>query len=239
MFEFTLLLVVAYFAAIVSGMAGFGGALLLMPFLIEIVGTAYAVPLLTIVQFIGNLSRVCFGFLQIQWKPVGLFLLSAIPFSILGAFSFVELPKDLITRCIGAIILLFVLLKYLGALNLKANTFLLVIGGGFVGFLSGLLGSAGPLGAAIFLSLGLPPVAYIASEGITALAMHGVKIVIYQKYILFNQDLWILAAAMGFAVIMGTWSAQQVIKHISQKVFEHYVAVLLIIIALYMMFYGL
>lgn len=108
MIEFTLLLVVAYFAAVVSGMAGFGGALLLMPFLIEIVGTAYAVPLLTIVQFIGNLSRVYFGFSQIQWKPVSLFLLSAIPFSIFGAFSFVELPKDLITRFIGAAILLFV-----------------------------------------------------------------------------------------------------------------------------------
>ena len=36
--EFILLLVVAYVAAIVSGMAGFGGALLLLPFLIEIFG---------------------------------------------------------------------------------------------------------------------------------------------------------------------------------------------------------
>lgn len=69
--------------------------------------------------------------------------------------------------------------------------------------------------------------------------MHGVKIVIYQKYITLSQDLWILAAAMGLAVIMGTWSAKQVIKHISQKVFERYVAVLLIIIALYMMVHGL
>lgn len=52
------------------------------------------------------------------------------------------------------------LLKYIGVIKLKANPLLLIVGGGFVGFLSGLLGSAGPLGAAIFLSLGLPPVAY-------------------------------------------------------------------------------
>src|SRR5680860_63957 len=94
-----------------SGTAGFGGALLLLPLLIEVVGTMHAVPLLTVIQFIGNLARVCFGFQQIQWKPVSLFLLSAIPFSILGAVSFVELPKDLITRYIGAAILLFVILK--------------------------------------------------------------------------------------------------------------------------------
>lgn len=236
--EFILLLVAAYFAAVVSGMAGFGGALLLLPFLIETVGAAHAVPLLTIVQLIGNLSRVFFGFSQIQWKPVSLFLVSAIPFSILGALSFLELPKDLITRFIGAAILLFVALKYIGAINLKASHLLLVVGGGFVGFLSGLIGSAGPLGAAIFLSLGLPPIAYIASEGITALAMHGVKLAVYQKYITLSPDLWILAATMGLVVIVGTWSAKQVIQHISQNAFERYVAILLVIIALYMIIHG-
>lgn len=236
--EFILLLVAAYFAAVVSGVAGFGGALLLLPFLTEIVGAVHAVPLLTIIQFIGNFSRVYFGFSQIQWKPVSLFLLSAIPFSILGALSFIELPKDLITRFIGAAILLFVILKYIGAINLKANSLFLIAGGGFVGFLSGLIGSAGPLGAAIFLSLGLPPVAYIASEGATALAMHGAKIVIYQNYISLSEDLWILAAMMGLAVIAGTWSAKQFIKNMSKKVFERYVTVLLIIIGIYMVLYG-
>ena len=53
-----------------------------------------------------------------------------------------------------------------------------MIGGGIVGLLSGLVGSAGPLGAAIFLSLGLPPVAYVASEAVTAFVMHGVKIIV-------------------------------------------------------------
>lgn len=238
MLEYILLFVAAYLAALLSGLAGFGGALLLLPLLIEVVGTIYAVPLLTIVQLIGNLSRVVFGFSQIQWKPVNLFLLSAIPFCVLGAVSFVELPKDLITRYIGAAILLFVLLKYFGVLNLKAKPFLLVIGGGFVGFLSGLLGSAGPLSAAIFLTLGLPPVAYIASEGTTALLMHGVKILTYQQFINLDQVLWLLAAIMGVAMIAGSWSAKQVIEYMPQKKFEQYVTILLIIIAIYMIING-
>lgn len=59
--EFIILAVTAYFAAVMSGMVGFGGALLLLPFLNEIIGTAYAVPILTIVQLVGNFSRVYFG----------------------------------------------------------------------------------------------------------------------------------------------------------------------------------
>ena len=59
----------------------------------------------------------------------------------------------------------------------------MLLGGELVGLLSGLVGSAGPLGAAIFLSLNLNPIAYIASEAVTATAMHVVKTMVYQKYI--------------------------------------------------------
>jgi hypothetical protein len=230
MLELPLLFVAAFAAAAISGAAGFGGALLLLPLLVATVGATHAVPLLTAAQFVGNVSRAGFGFSQIRWKPVALFLV--------GAISFVELPKDLVTRCIGAAILLLVVLKQFGVLELKPRPLLLVAGGGIVGFLSGLVGSAGPLGAAIFLSLGLPPVAYIASEATTALAMHGVKTVVYQQYISLDREFWFQAALMGFAMILGTWSAKRVIERLSRDTFQRYVAGLLIAIAIYMVLHG-
>jgi len=238
MLELVLLFVAAFAAAAISGAAGFGGALLLLPLLVATVGVAHAVPLLTIAQLIGNLSRAGFGFTQIHWTPVGLFLLGAIPLSILGALSFVQLPKDLVTRAIGAAILIFVALKYLGVLELRGGPSLLVAGGGVVGFLSGLVGSAGPLGAAIFLSLGLPPGAYIASEATTALAMHGVKTVVYQHYIALDRAFWFLAALMGVAMILGTWSSKRAIERMPREIFQRFAALLLVAIAGYMVVHG-
>lgn len=238
MLELVALFAAAFAAAAISGAAGFGGALLLLPLLVATVGATHAVPLLTIAQLIGNLSRAGFGFKQIQWKPVGLFLLGALPLSVLGALSFVQLPKDLVTRAIGAAILTFVALKVFGVLQLKAGPTVLVLGGGVVGFLSGLVGSAGPLGAAIFLSLGLPPVAYIASEATTALAMHGMKMVVYQHYITLDREFWSLAVLMGVAMVLGTWSAKRVIERMPQKMFQRFVAILLVIIAGYMVVHG-
>jgi hypothetical protein len=238
MVQMLVLFVSAFAAAAISGSAGFGGALLLLPLLVGTVGVTHAVPLLTMAQLIGNLSRAGFGFTQIQWKPVGLFLLGAVPFSILGAVSFIQLPKELVTRTIGAAILIFVALKYFGVLKVKAGPAFLVAGGGVVGFLSGLVGSAGPLGAAIFLSLGLPPVAYIASETTTALAMHGVKTVVYQRYITLDREFWLLAMLMGVAMILGTWSAKRVIEHIPQEMFQRFVAILLVAISVYMVIHG-
>jgi uncharacterized membrane protein YfcA len=238
MLDLILLFLAAFAAAAISGAAGFGGALLLLPLLVAMVGVIHAIPLLTIAQLIGNLSRVGFGFRQIHWRPVALFLLGAIPFSLLGAASFVQLPKDVVTRAIGAALLAFVVLKYFGVLKLKASSASLVMGDGMVGFLSGLVGSAGPLGAAFFLSLGLPPVAYIASEATTALAMHGVKAVVYQHYIALDREFWLLAALMGSAMILGTWSAKRFIERMPQAIFQRFVAVLLVVIAGYMLIHG-
>lgn len=236
--ELIVLFAAAFLAAAISGAAGFGGALMLLPLLVSTVGVNQAVPLLTIAQLIGNLSRVGFGFTQIHWKPVGLFLLGAIPFSFLGALSFVQLPKEVVTRAIGAAILVFVALHYFGLLKIKVGRAVLIAGGGVVGFLSGLVGSAGPLGAAIFLSLGLPPLAYIASEATTALAMHGVKTVVYQHYIVLNREFWFLALFMGFAMVLGTWSAKRVIERMPRELFQRFVAILLVVIAGYMLIHG-
>lgn len=238
MLDYLLLFVAAFSAAAISGAAGFGGALLLLPLLAATVGAKEAVPLLTIAQFIGNLSRAGFGFSQIRWAPVGLFLLGAAPLSIAGALSFIQLPRDWVTRAIGAAILLFVALKYLGVLKLRPGPMTLVLGGGVVGFLSGLVGSAGPLGAALFLSLGLPPVAYIASEATTALAMHGLKTLVYQQYIALDREFWFLAALMGIAMVLGTWAAKRYIERMPRENFQHVVAMLLVAVAVYMVVSG-
>lgn len=236
--QLILFFLTAYAAAAISGAAGFGGALLLLPFLVAAVGVTQAVPLLTVAQLVGNLSRAGFGFSQIHWKPVGLFLIGAIPLSVLGALSFTRMPTEWVVRAIGAAILAFVVLQYFGLLKVRGGRGTLLVGGAVVGFLSGLVGSTGPLGAAVFLSLGLPPVAYIASEAVTALAIHGVKTAVYQNSIALDRGLWLLAAVMGAAMVLGTWSAKLVIARIPRETFQRFVTVLLALIAAYMLVHG-
>ena len=69
-YMYGLLFIGSFIAAAISGAAGFGGALLLLPLLSKTIGTTMAVPVLTIAQLIGNLSRAFLGFKQIKWKPV-------------------------------------------------------------------------------------------------------------------------------------------------------------------------
>jgi len=55
--------------------------------------------------------RLDFGFKEIKWKYVGLFCLGAVPLSALGALGFSILPKDIVTRCIGVVLIAMVLFK--------------------------------------------------------------------------------------------------------------------------------
>ena len=141
-------------------------------------------------------------------------------------------------RCIGGAILAFVTLTSFKLLRLRPGRRLLVAGGGIVGFLSGLVGSAGPLGAAIFLTLELPPVAYIASEAVTALAMHVVKTVVYQRSLTLGRETWLLALLLGIAMIAGTWASKHIIERMKPEKFRAFVAVLLVILALQMLLFG-
>ncbi|MFN3597642.1 MAG: TSUP family transporter [Rubricoccaceae bacterium] len=228
----------AFGAALVSGAAGFGGALLLLPLLVRTVGPATAVPLLTVAQLIGNAARVAFGFREIRWRPVLAFLAGALPASVLGALAFVALPRPTVVRLIGAAILAFTLLRLSGWLALRSGAATLVGGGIVTGLASGLVGSAGPLGAAVFLSLGLPPVAYVASEAATALAMHGVKMAVYGATIPLPRAAWGLALLMGGAMIGGTWVAKRWIAQMAPERFRLFVAVLLVALALQMLIAG-
>lgn len=237
MLEIFALFAGAFVAAVISGSAGFGGALLLLPLLNHAVGVTLAVPLLTVAQLVGNLSRVVFGWREIRWRPVLLFLAPALPAAALGAWWFIALPRALTVRCLGAAILLLVVLK-LSGLKFKPSPGLLTGGGAVVGLLSGLVGSAGLLGAAIFLSLDLPPVAYVASEATTAVAMHLVKWAVYQRVVVLDGAFWSLAAGVSAAMIAGAWVGKRLIETLPAARFRLLVAGLLAVTAVQMLWMG-
>ena len=228
----------SFLAAAISGAAGFGGALLLLPLLSKTIGTTMAVPILTIAQLIGNLLRVFFGFKQMKWKPVYMFIIGAVLNECFRSIFFCKSSKEIITRGIGFAIIIFVALKYFKVLKFEPSDRTLLIGGAVTGLISVLVGSAGPIGAALFLSLNLSPVSYIASEAVTAVAMHISKTVIYQKYLGIGPYVLGIGLFMGIAMIVGTWAGKKVIEKMPKEKFVNFVGVLLIFIGLQIMIWG-
>jgi uncharacterized protein len=226
-----LLLLASWFAATISGAAGTGGALLLLPILTSIMGVKAAVPVLTVAQLWGNASRAWFGRTEINWRPVIYFIVTAVPLSIAGSLLFAGLPTGFITRGIGILLIAIVVLRRLGITRFNFGQEGLLVGGGLTGFLSGLAGSAGPLGAAFFLGLDLPAGAYIASEAVTAVAMHISKTVVYQRYALIGMQELGWGLLLGIGMIAGSWTGKKIIQRLPRDKFIILVEVLFLVSA--------
>ena len=165
----------------------------------------------------GNIARMAGGWREIDWKSVGLFSITSLPLAALGAFGFSLLPQAVVSRWIGLALILLVAAKGVSKRELPHGTGTLLIGGAVTGGLSGLCGSGGPIGAAVFLSLNLPPVAYIASEAATATAMHLLKIVIYNRLSGSSGRTWLLGLGMGLCMVAGTCAARHWIRHMEKE----------------------
>lgn len=239
MTDLILIFLIAFLAATISGAAGFGGALLLLPVLTGVVGIKAAVPILTIGQIFGNASRVWFGRHELKWRPVIFFLITAIPLTIIGSYLFADIDSKNIKIGIGGFLIMLVIYRRIKTKKIGLGEKGMLIGGGLTGFLSGLVGSAGPLGAAFFLGLNLTATAYVASEAFTALTMHLTKTIVYNKYTLIGQTEFYYGLFIGIAMILGSWAGKKIIEKLSKDKFIILVEILLLISGLQMIITGL
>lgn len=231
---YILIIAVGLVAGFFSGAVGFGGGMIILPVITNYYGVEVAVPVSTIAQLMSNLSKVGFGFKEIHWKQVGFFLLLAAPFTALGAFGFAIAPKQILTRILCVFLIVFTVMKLAGKMKLPHAKGTMLIGGGVTGLINGLLGISGPLSSAVFLSLELTPVAYIASEATAAAVMHIIKALMYGKLHLMNSTIFLNGLIIGAAMMLGNYLAIKTIKKINKQRYRIMVACVMIGVSIWL-----
>ncbi|HMQ33829.1 MAG TPA: TSUP family transporter [Chloroflexaceae bacterium] len=74
--------------------------------------------------------------------------------------------------------------------------------------------------------------AYVASEVVTASAMHLTKMVVYQRYALIGLRELQYGLFLGIAMILGSWTGKRLIEHLPKATFRRVVTLLLVLSAL-------
>src|SRR3990167_8616853 len=104
----------AFFASTLAAAAGFGGSAVLLPALVLVFGVRDAIPILTVAQLIGNLSRVWFNRGELEFRVVGWFALGGVPAALVGGFLFASAPLSFLTRILGIFLIGVVLYRHIG-----------------------------------------------------------------------------------------------------------------------------
>jgi hypothetical protein len=216
----TFLALVAFIAALLAAVTGFGGAAVLLPMLVFVFGVREAIPILTVAQLISNGSRVWFNRRQLDWRVVGWFSLGGVPMALLGGVLFAHAPLSALTRVLGGFLVLIVVLRHVPKMRefrTPLRSFALIGAGS--SFLSALMGSVGPLMAPFFLAYGLVKGAYIGTEALSTVVMHVAKLIAYRQSAVLPLHAVLTGLALGPIMVAGSFAGKRVVDRLPERVF--------------------
>lgn len=231
----TALLVAAVAAGVlawVSAIAGFGGAVLLLPVFTALFGLRVAVLVLTLTQIVSNGGRVWFNRDEINWRLVGLFAIGAVPAALIGGLALAKAPLAALKRVLGVFLLGVVAWRHFGRKPRAPKDPTFVGVGAASGFGSALLGSVGPLTAPFFLAYGLSKGAYIGTEAASALVMHGAKLAAYGAGDLLTSQVLMVGAALTPTTLVGAWLGKRTVERMNDRLFIGVVEIGLVVAGL-------
>jgi uncharacterized protein len=224
------LVAAALLASTLAAIAGFGGALILLPILVAAFGIRTAIPILTVAQLIGNSSRAWLNREGIDGPVVGWFALGAVPLAILGSLLFATAPLSVLSRVLGAFLLAAVAWRHLRprpARLVPARAFAII--GAVFAFLSALTGSVGPLMAPFFLARGLVKGAYIGTEAAATVVMHVVKLVTYAATAVLTLPAALVGVGLGPLMLAGSWVGKRIVDRLPERVFVLIIEVVMVV----------
>jgi uncharacterized protein len=218
-----LLLTLSSFASwFLSTLAGGGTPLLLVPAIAFFLGSPAVPPVLTIGMLLGHPQRVFLYWEEIDWLLMWWYLPGAFIGAILGAFAFTQIQLNWLPVFLAIFLIISAIAS---SYNEKFKSFSVrawyFLPAGFIfAFLSGLIGSAGPILNPLYLNYGLSKEQILATKSAHLLAIHIVKTITYLICGVLTLNYFGFGLLLGLAALPGNWLGQLVLQKLTQQQFN-------------------
>ena len=226
-----LLVLASFIAWFISSLAGGGSPFIIVPMVNFLMDTQAIAPVVTTGMLLGNLQRTFMFWQEIDWELTWWYLPGAISGAILGAFVYTQTQLQWLQILLGLFLVSSVFSFGMGK---KEKSFQVpgwfFLPTGFIyAFLSGLIGSLGPVLNPFYLNYGLVKERMIATKSAHVVVVHVAKILTYATLgVLTKSYLW-YGLIIGITAIPANWLGQKVLKNISDEQFRQFVIALVTI----------
>ena len=218
--QLVVLFVVAALGMSLSGVAGFGGGVIVLPVLVWMYGPEVAVPVVAVFQLIGTSMRVWLNRDAMNWKVVAWFAAGSTPFAILGSFLFISANTDLLIRIMGGgMIVLVVLTQLPWAKRVRMTLWGFFPLGGASGFLASVMGIPGPFAPVFYIAYGLKAREYMATFSMSMFLIQVPKLAVYASGELITPFVAGMGLVIGIVAIGGAYYGARALRRIPEKVF--------------------
>ena len=244
-------LIVGAGSALVSGMTGLAGGVLLLSYLSLTFPIEVVIPIHALVQVLANLSRVILLRSQINWEIWKAFNLFTIPAGLLGAYGVSFLPQQLIKSAVGVVVIFAALYTakktYFGHRSIAESSQKkrrgqrrYVVLGAISSLLGMVVGATGPLIAPFFMMDGLKRERFIATKSACQLTVQVIKTVIFAQILNFSYtDYSVELSLIVLGVFFGTWVAKKMLAKVRGSWLEMIITIMLLVIGSRLLIGGL
>lgn len=226
-----LLMLASFIAWFISSLAGGGSPFIIIPMVNFLLEAQAVPPVVTTGMLLGNLQRTFVFWQDIDWQLTWWYLPGAVLGAILGAFVFTQTQLQWLQILLG---LFMVSSIFSFGLEKKEQSFQVqgwfFLPAGFVyAFLSGLIGSIGPVLNPFYLNYGLVKEKMIGTKSAHVLVVHVAKILTYAALGALSKPYLGYGLVIGIAAIPANWLGQLALQRISDRQFRQFVMVLVTI----------
>ncbi len=231
MIAHAILALAALLTAVISGIIGMGGGILLLAVLLSFLPHAEAIPAHGAVQLVSNGTRLLAFIRHVDWKTIARFAAGAVPGSIVGGVAMIWLQAHIdatdayLKIAIGSYVLIMTFRPTLPPAAVNAAS-AVQIGRRFTrfGFLAGMLGltvgAIGPLIAPVFVHCGFVKERLIATKAVCQALVHLLKVPIFLAGgLVAYGTLGRLILIMSLMVIPGTLIGKRILTHVDDRMF--------------------
>jgi uncharacterized membrane protein YfcA len=228
--NYALVLAIGTVAGLVSGIVGTGATIILLPVLVLSFGPKSAIPIMAIVALMSNFAKITAWWKEIDWRACGAYALGGIPGAALGARTMLLLPPRTVDIALGTFFLVMIPgRRWLASRSYKIGPLVLIPAGFFIGFLTGIVVSTGPISVPIFTSYGLVKGAFIATEAAASLALYISKAITFRTFGALPTEIILQGVITGSSVMAGTYLAKLLVERISITTFQYLLDVVMLV----------
>ena len=230
-----LLILVLFIAGVItfsiSTISGGGGALMLIPLLNLIVGTAKTAPIINLGAFISRPSRIILFWKNIVWKVFWYYVPSAILGAFLAAWFFSEIKINWL-QIIVALFLISTFFQY--RFGKKERSFKVplwyFIPLGFLVSITGTFtGGMGPILNPFYLNSGITKEALVGTKAANSFFLGIAQVSSYTFFGLLTTELWIYGISLGIGATLGNLIGKRVLAKMSSLLFRKLVIIIMML----------
>ncbi len=218
--SYLFVLAVGLAAGCLSGIVGTGSSLMLLPVLVYTYGPKQAVPIMAVAAVMGNMARVAAWWRLVDWKAVAAYTVPGVPAAALGARTLLALPPSAIEAVLGLFFLAMIpIRRWHVRSGRRLNLWAVSVAGAFIGFLTGLVLSTGPLSVPVFTSYGLTGGAFLSTEAASSLALYVSKVATFWQLGAMPFSTLLQGLIVGASLMLGTYAGKVMVLRLHPSAF--------------------